>query len=444
MATVTPNFNWPVPTSTDLVKDGATAIEALGDSIDGSLVDLKGGTTGQVLSKTSGTDMDFTWVTTDDANAIQNSIVDAKGDLISATANDTPARLAVGNNGETLVADSSTSTGLRYNPQNALVNPVINGGFDIAQRGTSVSIGASANGYTLDRWFYGTGANQASTISQQATGDTTNLPNIQSCVRVQRNSGQTGAGATGFDTSLETRNSIPYAGKTVTISFYARAGALYSPTSSVLNMQLVTGTGTDQSVSFGYTGSSIIISQNSTLTTTWQRFAYTATIGATATELGVRFVSTWVGTAGATDYYEVTGVQIDLGTYTATTAPTFRRSGGTIQGELAACQRYYFRTVQGTTGGTFAGFGRAYNTTLVENFVALPVPMRVYPTSMDYSNLQQNNSATNYTTGTWTLRSFGQTTLPYVEYLHGSAVFTAGNMYNLGIGNGYIGFSAEL
>jgi hypothetical protein len=63
MATVTPNFNWPVPTSTDLVKDGATAIEALGDSIDASMVDLKGGTTGQVLSKASNTDMDFTWVT---------------------------------------------------------------------------------------------------------------------------------------------------------------------------------------------------------------------------------------------------------------------------------------------------------------------------------------------------------------------------------------------
>jgi len=114
MATVTPNFNWPVPTSTDLVKDGATAIEALGDSIDGSLVDLKGGTTGQVLSKTSATDMDFTWVTSDDANAIQNTIVDAKGDLITATAADTPARLAVGTNGQTLVADSSTSTGLKW------------------------------------------------------------------------------------------------------------------------------------------------------------------------------------------------------------------------------------------------------------------------------------------------------------------------------------------
>jgi hypothetical protein len=63
MATTTPNFGWAVPTSSDLVKNGATAIETLGDSIDASLVDLKGGTTGQVLSKATNTDMDFTWAT---------------------------------------------------------------------------------------------------------------------------------------------------------------------------------------------------------------------------------------------------------------------------------------------------------------------------------------------------------------------------------------------
>jgi hypothetical protein len=114
MATTTPNFGWPVPTSTDLVKDGATAIEALGDGIDTSLVDLKGGTTGQVLSKTTSADMDFTWVTSDDANAIQNAIVNAKGDIIGASANDTPAITSVGANGEMLVADSSTSTGLDW------------------------------------------------------------------------------------------------------------------------------------------------------------------------------------------------------------------------------------------------------------------------------------------------------------------------------------------
>ena len=114
MATTTPNFGWPVPTSTDLVKDGATAIEALGDSIDASLLDLKGGTSGQVLSKNSNTDMDFTWVTSDDANAIQNTIVDAKGDIIAATAADTPARLAVGTNGHVLTADSTAATGLKW------------------------------------------------------------------------------------------------------------------------------------------------------------------------------------------------------------------------------------------------------------------------------------------------------------------------------------------
>jgi hypothetical protein len=113
MAT-SPNFNWPEPDNTDLVKNGALAIRTAVNAIDTSLVDLKGGTTGQVLAKASGTDMDFSWVAQDDSNAIQNAIVDAKGDLIAASANDTPARLAVGANDLLLTASSGEATGLKY------------------------------------------------------------------------------------------------------------------------------------------------------------------------------------------------------------------------------------------------------------------------------------------------------------------------------------------
>lgn len=59
----TTNFGWTTPADTDLVKDGAAAIRTLGNGIDTSLLDLKGGTTGQVLSKASNTDLDYSWIT---------------------------------------------------------------------------------------------------------------------------------------------------------------------------------------------------------------------------------------------------------------------------------------------------------------------------------------------------------------------------------------------
>ncbi len=112
MSNPTSAFGWQMPTSSDLVTDLPADFETFGQAVDTSLADLKGGTTGQILSKASNTDMDFTWAT--DASGIPATILDAKGDIIAATAADTASRLAVGTNGHVLTADSSTATGLKW------------------------------------------------------------------------------------------------------------------------------------------------------------------------------------------------------------------------------------------------------------------------------------------------------------------------------------------
>jgi hypothetical protein len=381
------------------------------------------------------------WVASDDPNAIQNTIVDAKGDLITATAADTPARLAVGSNGDTLVADSAATTGLRYTAGVGLVNPVINGAFDVWQRGTSVAGSGSAYNYTADRWQMNAVADY--TVSRQATGDTTNLANVQYCARVQRNNASTATTAHRIIQNFETVNSIPYAGKTITLSFYARAGANYSSASSILNADIFSGTGTDQNRGVGgYTGSATVLTSTSTLTTTWQRFSYTGTVAATATELAIFLYYTPVGTAGANDYFEVTGVQIDIGNV----ALPFRRSGGTIQGELAACQRYYFRTTAGTAFGTVANYGYAKSSTEGVFSISAPVTMRVAPTSVDFGNV----AFVNYADSVFGLTSITLNANGNAQNIVGAGTISGATTGHTGriTGNnntaGFLGFNAEL
>lgn len=100
----TTNFNWETPDDTDLVKDGAAAIRTLGSSIDTSLVDLKGGTTGQNLRKNTNTDMDFVW-----AGDATNTVVDAAGDLLYGSAADTLTRLGIGTAGQILRVNSGAT-----------------------------------------------------------------------------------------------------------------------------------------------------------------------------------------------------------------------------------------------------------------------------------------------------------------------------------------------
>ena len=392
MATVTPNFNWPVPTSTDLVKDGATAIEALGDSIDGSLVDLKGGTTGQVLSKTSGTDMDFTWVTTDDANAIQNSIVDAKGDLISATANDTPARLAVGANGETLVADSSTSTGLRYTSNFAAgKNKIINGDFNINQRNFT-SVTTSTFGF--DRWLIAAVGDGSTTYTPETfTLGTAPVTGYEAKNFAQLvTTGQTSAPVASYlGQRLESVRT--FAGQTVTISFWAKA-ASGTPKVAVEAQQYFGAGGSPSATVNTYAG-------QVTLSTSWARYSVNIAVpsisGKTLGTDDSNFLAIHLWVSGGTDRDSRTGsLGIQTGTFqfwgvqaeAGSVATAFQTATGTIQGELAACQRYYWRfSSTAPTAYTWFATGISKTATTAGIWLTNPVPMRIGATSLDFANL---------------------------------------------------------
>jgi len=441
MATVTPNFNWPVPTSTDLVKDGATAIEALGDSIDASLVDLKGGTTGQVLAKQTNTDMDFVWVAQDDSNAIQNSIVDAKGDLIAATANDTPARLAVGANGETLVADSSTSTGLRYTSNFAAgKNKVINGDMGVWQRGTSITLPSGAAGtYGADRFiFEAYGSSTAATVTRQTfTPGTAPVAGYE---------GQYFARLTNFATATawqirhRIENVQTFAGQTVTFSFWAKASA-----SMVLDQIQVV-----QNFGSGGSGSVTTLGTAPTLTTSWVRYQTTVSVPSIAgktigTSSYLEF--TFYQGSGATNSstIDIWGVQAEAGSV----ATAFQTATGTIQGELAACQRYYYRCSPASTQGSF-GMGIAGSSTSFEVQIKLPVTMRVAPTSVDFTTIgnyrvYNNGSVNSAASGTPSIG--GGNTMDTGYLVMTSSSMTAGSPYFLGANNTsnvFLGFGAEL
>ena len=163
----TSNFGWTTPADTDLVKDGAAAIRTLGNGIDTSLVDLKGGTTGQILSKNSNTDLDYTWINNDQGDitevqagtgisvasgtgpvpVVTNTVAtafDAAGDLVYGTGADTFTKLGIGTAGQVLTVNSGATAPEWKTPTGGLGN--------LAQIATGTLSGASVTVSSLSTY----------------------------------------------------------------------------------------------------------------------------------------------------------------------------------------------------------------------------------------------------------------------------------------------------
>jgi hypothetical protein len=361
MATTTTNYGFDVPTSSDLVKNGATQIALLGQDLD------------------------------------------------------------------TFLFRPFTKNG------------VINSAFDIAQRGSSISVGAGFP-YTLDRWQAVRGGVVAGmTVSRQTSG----LTGIQYCARIQRDSGNTSAATLQLFNAFESANTYQFAGQVVTFSFYARAGANYS--GGVFSGFVGTGTGTDQNpITSVYTGNASSITVSATLNgSTWTRYQGTATLPSGTTEMYVNFVYTPTGTAGANDYVEVTGVQVEVGSQVS----PFTRAGNTIQQELALCQRYYYRQTN-LTGERF-GSGKCDTTTAGEANINFPVTMRTKPTALEQTGTAGdykivNAGGSGVTCSAVPAFAISSTLIGTLSWTVAAGAVAGNATVFFATSNAYLGWSAEL
>ena len=376
---------------------------------------------------------------------IPNTLVDAKGDILTATADNTPAKLSKGADGTVLVSDSTTSTGLAWQPyaapQVAGKNMVINGAFDFWQRGTSFTTGAFQ--YSADRWRIGRGAFQT---GGTYTRQNANLEGFRYCIRIQRDAGGNGTGGGYLATSFETSESLRFSGKVVTLSFYARKSTNYTGTG--ISTVLQSGTGTDEigfaESNFATGASNIFNTSASALTTSWQRFTFTGTVPSNSTQLGIRLVVEYSGVAPADDYAEITGVQLEAGS----TATHFSRAAGNLGSELAACQRYYYR-LNANQGSSYAvlGTGFATNTTTGAIVINFPTTLRVKPSAIESGgSIRIHDEVNAYAVNSYSYDGNTAST-DNIRILVNSGGLTAYRPLFLGGNNStsaYLAFSAEL
>ena len=383
-----------------------------------------------------------------------NSPLTAKGDLFTFSTGS--AKLAVGSNGDTLVADSSESTGLRWTENYAAgKNKIINGDFNINQRNFTT---ATAAAYGFDRWRFefSTGTNTYS--AQTFTPGTAPVAGYEAKNFAQMAiSGQSATSAYNI-LGQRIEDVRTFAGQTVTFSFWAKAS---SGTPSIgLEITQVFGSGGSPSAFVSTPLGSI------TTSTSWARYSKTVAVPSISgktigTDANSSYIEANFWLSAGSDHatrassiginnstFQIWGVQVEDGSV----ATAFNTATGTIQGELAACQRYYIRYVPQTTGSAGAIFGVSptmTTTTIADTIFPMPVTMRTNVVSMETNQLgiYRSANATRYESGAFTLTTATEK-IAVVRYTHGSAVFTAGETGLFVTGttatNPFVGLNAEL
>lgn len=329
-------------------------------------------------------------------------------------------------------------------------NKVINGDFTLNQRAfTSNTTTAS---YNFDRWLQQNSGGSFTVTSQSFTAGAAPVAGYEAATFVQ---GITATQSAAGDFAIITQRieSVrTFAANTVTISFWAKAN---------------TGTpkiGVELQQNFGAGGSpSATVSTPAgavTLTTSFARYSVTVavpsisgkTIGSTANTSYLE-LNLWTS-SGATNATRASsigiqnftasiwGVQVEYGSK----ATPFETATGTIQGELAACQRYYYRN---TSGAAYVnmGIGAATSTTASTMDMQFPVTMRIAPTSIDFSTLRLQDFAAGYAVTTLTIGTNGTGFQMGEMTANVASGLTSGKVYWIGSNNsstGYIAFSAEL
>jgi hypothetical protein len=307
-------------------------------------------------------------------------------------------------------------------------NKIINGDFGVWQRGTSFS----ATGYAADRWL--DQSQGTLTISQQTfSPGTAPVAGYEGTYFLR----EVRSGGAFSVISQRIEDVRTFAGKSVTLSYWMKtsSGTITNSPDIIQNF----GSGGSGAVTAAATPST------ATVTTSWQRFTHTFNIASiagktigTSSYLEIRPLLHVSGTGATIDIW---GVQLEVGSI----ATPFQTATGTLQGELAACQRYYWRSTQGNAFSTY-GLGIGASTTVGAIPILNPVTMRVSPTSVDFANLQLSDYGGNAYTVTSLAMSIPGAQQTMIDVTT-AGVMVALRSYILRNNNntaGYLGFSAEL